>query len=80
MQKIENHKSLRPRILEELADVLGVSPAWLMYGDTGATCQEVDDEALAVARTWSTLEEPHRSAMRDIIFRILDRRPTNATH
>src|SRR5210317_875782 len=32
IQKIENGKSLRPRILEELARSLDVKPAWLMFG------------------------------------------------
>ena len=68
IQKIENGKSLRPRILEELAAALEVSPSWLMFGveEVG----ELDADALELARAWSNLPEPHRSAMRDAIFRM----------
>ena len=48
IQKIENGKSLRPRILEEIAEALGVRPSWLMFG-----VQEVgglEPEALELAR------------------------------
>ena len=68
IQKIENGKSLRPRILEEIAEALGVRPSWLMFG-----VQEVgglDPEALDVARAWSRLQEPHRSALREAILKI----------
>ncbi len=68
IQKIENGKSLRPRILEEIAEALGVRPSWLMFG-----VQEVnglDEESLEVARAWSRLQEPHRSALRDAILKI----------
>ena len=57
IQKIENGKSLRPRILEEIAEALSVRPSWLMFG-----VQEVgglEPEALELARAWSKLQEPH---------------------
>ena len=68
IQKIENGKSLRPRILEELAGALEVSPSWLMFGveEVG----ELSSEALELGRAWANLPEPHRSAMRDAIFRM----------
>lgn len=68
IQKIENGKSLRPRILEELATALEVSPSWLMFGveEVG----ELSGDALELARAWANLPEPHRSAMRDAIFRM----------
>lgn len=68
IQKIENGKSLRPRILEQLAEALDVSPSWLMFGveEVG----ELSGDALELARAWSNLPEPHRSAMRDAIFRM----------
>lgn len=68
IQKIENGKSLRPRILEELAAALEVSPSWLMFGveEVG----ELSGDALELARAWANLPEPHRSAMRDAIFRM----------
>lgn len=68
IQKIENGKSLRPRILEDLAKALDVSPSWLMFGVEEISA--LDDEALELARAWANLPEPHRSAMRDAIFRM----------
>ncbi len=68
IQKIENGKSLRPRILEQIADALDVKPAWLMFGveEVG----ELNDEAIELARAWSRLSEPHRSALKDAILKI----------
>ena len=68
VQKIENGKSLRPRILEQIADALAVKPAWLMFGveEVG----ELNEEAIELARAWSRLSEPHRSAMKDAILKI----------
>ena len=68
IQKIENGKSLRPRILEQIADSLGVRPAWLQFGveEVG----ELNEEAIELARAWSKLDEPHRSAMKDAILKI----------
>lgn len=68
IQKIENGKSLRPRILEQIADALEVRPAWLMFGveEVG----ELNEEAIELARAWSRLSEPHRSAMKDAILKI----------
>lgn len=68
IQKIENGKSLRPRILEELAAALGVKPAWLMFGVEEAG--ELSDDAIELARAWARLKEPHRTAMREAILRI----------
>ena len=33
IQKIENGKSIRPRMIMELAETLGVNPAWLQFGE-----------------------------------------------
>jgi transcriptional regulator with XRE-family HTH domain len=33
LQKIENGKSSRPRMIMELAETLGVNPAWLQFGE-----------------------------------------------
>ena len=68
IQKIENGKSLRPRILEELARALDVKPAWLMFGVEEAG--ELSEDAIELARAWARLKEPHRSAMREAILRI----------
>ncbi|MGI9332143.1 MAG: helix-turn-helix domain-containing protein [Gammaproteobacteria bacterium] len=66
IQKIENGKSLRPRIIEDVARCLGVSPSWLVYG-TGVST-DLDFEAIELARSWQSLKEPHRSAMRCAIL------------
>jgi transcriptional regulator with XRE-family HTH domain len=36
IQKIENGRSLRPRNLEAIAEVLQVNPAWLQFGEPWA--------------------------------------------
>ena len=33
IQKIENGKSIRPRMIMDLAEALDVSPAWLQFGE-----------------------------------------------
>ena len=66
IQKIENGKSLRPRKIDKIAEVLGSTPAWLMFGDDGA--QSLDQEAIELARAWSKLSEPHRSAHKRAIM------------
>ncbi|MCP5152270.1 MAG: helix-turn-helix transcriptional regulator [Ectothiorhodospiraceae bacterium] len=68
IQKIENGKSLRPRILEQIAQSLGVRPAWLQFGveEVG----ELSEDAIELARAWSKLEEPHRSATKEAILKI----------
>jgi transcriptional regulator with XRE-family HTH domain len=36
IQKIENGKSLRPRLIMEIAQALDVNPAWLQFGEPWA--------------------------------------------
>ena len=36
IQKIENGKSLRPRIIMDIASALDVNPAWLQFGEPWA--------------------------------------------
>ena len=36
IQKIENGKSLRPRQIMQIAEVLDVNPAWLQFGEPWA--------------------------------------------
>ena len=45
IQKIENGKSTRPRILAELAVVLKVNPAWLQWGEPYAQAHPWYDNA-----------------------------------
>ncbi len=68
IQKIENGKSLRPRNIERIADALGMAPAWLMFGVRETN--QLDEDAIQVARAWSQLKEPERSAMRETIHRL----------
>ena len=66
IQKIENGKSLRPRKIDSIAEVLGTTPAWLMFGDDGTS--SLDREAIELAKAWSKLSEPHRSAHKRAIM------------
>ena len=71
-KKIENGKSLRPRNVLKLAQALGVSPAWLMFGQKNF--DELADEGIAMATAWSKLHKPHRwSAMKQAILKIVAR-------
>ena len=71
IQKIENERSLRPRNVVKLAQALGVSPAWLMFGQENF--DELDDEAIEIATAWWNLQEPHRSAIKQVILKIVAR-------
>lgn len=77
IQKIENGKSLRPRKIDKIAEELGVSPSWLMFGEDGDVGLEPD--AILIAEQWSRLPEPHRSRIRDEI-RILTGSGGESTH
>ena len=70
IQKIENGKSLRPRNIERIAAALDVRPAWLMFGVNEV--EDLDEEAVQVARAWARLKEPERSAMKETIRRLAD--------
>jgi len=72
IQKIENGKSLRPRKIDEIASVLEVNPAWLMFGDERAT--PLPDEAKALAEAWLNLGPMERERIREEVFRLLTRR------
>ncbi len=71
IQKIENGKSLRPRKIDQIAEQLGVSPAWLMFGDEAAA--ELSPDTLVVAENWARLPEPHRTRIREEILQLLPR-------
>ena len=58
IQKIENGKSLRPRKIDEIASVLEVNPAWLMFGDEKAT--PLTDDARELAELWMGLSVADR--------------------
>jgi transcriptional regulator with XRE-family HTH domain len=71
IQKIENGKSLRPRKINEIAEVLGVNPAWLMFGEDAES--NLSPDAIAVAEEWSQLSEPHRTRIRQEIHGLSQR-------
>jgi len=68
IQKIENGKSLRPRNIERIAVALGMRPAWLVFGVIESKL--LDEDAIQVARAWSQLKDPEKSAMRETIYRL----------
>ncbi len=71
IQKIENGKSLRPRKINEIAEVLGVNPAWLMFGEEAEN--SLSQDAIAVAEEWSRLSEPHRTRIQREIHSLTQR-------
>ena len=66
IQKIENGKSLRPRKIDKIAEVLGVNPAWLMFGDEADP--DLSPDARNIAAAWNRLPEPHRARIRQEIL------------
>ena len=67
IQKIENGKSLRPRKINEIAGVLEVNPAWLMFGDRSAN---LSIDAVKIAEAWEGIPEPTRSHLKEQILRL----------
>jgi len=65
IQKIENGKSLRPRKIDEIATVLEVSPAWLMFGEDKAS--PLPEEARTIAELWLRLTEADRERLKSEI-------------
>jgi len=70
VQRIETGKCRHPRNIESLADVLDVSPAWLMFG--AEVMDGLEPEAIETAKAWSNLTEPHRTALKEMILKIAD--------
>ncbi len=66
IQKIENGKSLRPRIIGSIAKALEVEPSWLMFGVSESA--PLSPEAIALAKAWSELSEPERSSVRNAVM------------
>lgn len=66
IQKIENGKSLRPRKIDRIAEVLSVNPAWLQFGAEEGDGLEM--EAVEVAKAWARIAEPERSKLREEIL------------
>ena len=72
IQKIENGKSLRPRKIDKIAEVLGVNPAWLMFGEQQAN--QLSDEAREVATYWQSLPPNERARIKLEVMRIANHR------
>jgi len=72
IQKIENGKSLRPRKIDEIASVLEVNPAWLMFGDDKAV--PLTDEARALAENWMQLSDRDRDRVAHEVTLLMSRR------
>ena len=69
IQKIENGKSLRPRKIDQIAEVLGVNPSWLMFGDEADS--SLPPEARNLAEAWTKLPEPHRTRIQQEIMNLV---------
>ena len=69
VQRIETGKCRHPRNIQRIATVLDVSPAWLMYG--AEVMDGLDPEAIETAKAWANLDEPHRSALKEMILKIV---------
>ncbi len=69
IQKIENGKSLRPRIIGSIAKALEVDPSWLMFGVS--EIEELSPEAITLAKAWSKLPEIDRVYVRFTVAKLL---------
>ncbi len=56
IQKIENGRSIRPRCIMEIAEALGVNPAWLQFGEPWARKES------PIGPDWMVKEKPATSA------------------
>lgn len=70
VQRIETGKCRHPRNIDRLADILDVTPAWLMYG--AEVMDGLEPEAIETAKAWANLTEPHRTALKEMIIKIAD--------
>lgn len=75
VQRIEIGKCRHPRNIDRIADVLDVSPAWLMYG--AEVMDGLEPEAIETAKAWANLTEPHRTALKEMIIKISEEDPPN---
>lgn len=66
IQQIEKGITKKPRKIEAIARVLDVSPAWLQFGIE--ELDALDKDAVMLALSWMTLDEPHKTAMRNAIL------------
>ncbi len=71
IQKIENGKSLRPRKIDKIAEVLGVKPAWLMFGEEQTI--SLSQEAKEMAAQWETLSRRDKDRIKADIQRLANR-------
>jgi transcriptional regulator with XRE-family HTH domain len=62
IQKIENGKSLRPRKIDQIAEPLGVAPAWLMFGDD--RFDDLDHDLVELLDAWKKLGPNDRAEVK----------------
>jgi transcriptional regulator with XRE-family HTH domain len=72
IQKIENGKSLRPRKINEIAAVLEVNPAWLMFGEEQG--EGLTPEERSFVESWRSLPPVQRERIRSEVIRLAGRR------
>ena len=72
IQKIENGKSLRPRKINEIAAVLQVNPAWLMFGEDHNDALSAEERLFV--ESWRSLPAPQRERIRSEVVRLATRR------
>ncbi len=69
IQKVENGKSHRPRKIKKIADVLGVSPSWLLLGEEGSFFISDDEKALVMR--FRQLDPEDKTILRSLIDKLV---------
>ena len=73
IQNIEAGVVKRPRKLEEIANAVGSSPAWLQFGTEAI--EKLDAEAISLALSWMDLNEPTKSAIKNAVLEMAKKPP-----
>lgn len=73
IQNIEAGVVERPRKIGAIAKALGESPAWLQFGTEAI--DKLDADAIALAQSWMTLEEPQKSVLQSAIIQMAKKTP-----
>ena len=74
IQKIENGRSLRPRRIHQIAAVLDINPAWLMFGEDQAT--PLPKETRKLAEMWVKLPTTERQRIFDEVYLLANKEKT----
>lgn len=62
----EAGRSKRPREVEKIAKELGVSPGWLLFGDS--RIDDLSKEEIELILKWKDLDEPLKEAIKTMIM------------